>query len=70
MNETIKELALKSGIRFDDWGHAITSHGNAELEKFANAIIKECASMTEAPGYIGRRDLDWKLVFQEHFGIK
>lgn len=43
---------------------------SAYTERLAELIVKELAEITEQPGYSGRRDLDWMIVFKHHFGVK
>lgn len=38
--------------------------------KFAELIIKECGKLLTQPEYIGRSDLDWSMILNEHFGVK
>ena len=40
------------------------------VEHFTALIVAECGKITEQQENIGRRDLDWSLVFKDHFGIK
>lgn len=40
---------------------------HASITKFGNAILQECLDILNKPDNIGRRDLDWNLVFKEHF---
>ncbi len=76
MNEKIKELAIKSGIRFDHWGHAIASHGNAELESFAEMIVGECMKCCSDIAHDcevaqqGGVAIQCREEIKEHFGIK
>ena len=74
MNERIKELSIEAG--FPEWSnHAI----EFELEKFAELIVRECASIIDAiptspqgawsDGYYeGCRDS--AKAIQEHFGFE
>lgn len=55
----------------------VTTHGyeNAEtkwvsLNDFGDLIIKECGRYLMSPEFIGRSDLDWSMVLNEHFGVK
>ena len=65
MNERIQELARQaSGQTF---GHI----RNAYFEKkFAELIVKECGQYLNSPEFIGRSDLDWSMVLNEHFGVE
>ena len=39
-------------------------------EKFAEMIVKEAGAYLMKPEFIGRSDLDWSMVLNEHFGVK
>ena len=67
MNERIKELAEQAR----DWGYAEHSGYTAQLlfeEKFAELIVKECASIVDN---YGRWILYDKLAvkIKQHFGV-
>jgi len=62
MNERILELARQV------WPDPNTSHVNHE--KFAELIVRECGRYLDSPEFIGRRDLDWSIVLNEHFGVE
>ena len=76
MNERIRELAEQSGAT------VLTTHGMedvvdgcyvigpARLEKFAKLIVKEAGEYLMRPEFIGRSDLDWSMVLNEHFGVQ
>lgn len=40
------------------------------LKKFAELIVRECGQYLNSPEFIGRSDLDWAMVLNEHFGVK
>jgi hypothetical protein len=69
VNEKIKQLAKQAGIWFED-AKAVRTHSvsTTTLEKFAELIIKDCASVSnrawnDAGTYPGN------LVLK-HFGVK
>ncbi len=68
MNERIKELAKQAGMWRQHYD--IGEESPAGLEKFAELIVKECGNYLNSPEFIGRRDLDWAMVLNEHFGVK
>ena len=39
-------------------------------EKFAELIVRECGEYLMRPEFIGRSDLDWSMVLNEHFGVE
>ena len=39
-------------------------------EKFAELIVKEAGTLLMSPEFIGRSDLDWSMVLNEHFGVE
>ena len=43
---------------------------DSELEKFAELIVRECGAYLNSPQFIGRSDLDWSMVLNEHFGVE
>jgi hypothetical protein len=67
MNERIKELALQAGFH-----SYITTHKDdvAMFEKFAELLVKEAGALLMSPEFIGRSDLDWSMVLNEHFGVE
>jgi hypothetical protein len=40
------------------------------MEKFAELIVQECGQYLNSPEFIGRSDLDWAMVLNEHFGVE
>jgi hypothetical protein len=69
MNERIKELVKKAGL--DDPMCPIDEWDNPELEKFAELIVRECASIDFYKlAHIGTED-DYNVtqVIKEHFGV-
>ena len=72
MNERIKELAEQAGKDSANF----YSHQYLELvppevlEKFAELIVREAGALLMSPEFIGRSDLDWSMVLNEHFGVE
>ena len=80
MNERIKKLADEAGMTKILNEHA-SEYGNGvfentpypELEKFAELIIKECASFVESSRLVGVFEKEPEKVapyLEEYFGIK
>jgi hypothetical protein len=73
MNERIKALAVEADFALYEDGNFRSDPGqwiNAELEKFAELIIRECANwitMTDSNSDIGEEDAQALL---EYFGVK
>lgn len=73
MNERIKELAFQSAngmLSFDEDGFRLSEK---EVEKFAELIVKECASMVRAYGshkYDFTGDLELDEFMLKHFGVE
>ena len=67
MNEKIRELAVESGFAtgYDRTQTGKWSLSDRELEKFAELIIKECASVSLC---IGSGDNETELL--KHFGVE
>ena len=66
MNERIKELLVKAGIDFGNFESVTIDIDNAE--KFAELIVKECASAVNS-----RDDSDtgfWANIIKQHFGVE
>ena len=78
MKELINNLRLDAGIsqlKDDPRLVVIDREGNVidpliGLEKFAELIVKECGQYLNSPEFIGRSDLDWAMVLNEHFGVE
>jgi hypothetical protein len=68
MNERIKEIAAKAGI----YG-AVDINGNyeneAEVKKFAELIVRECAAHLHRRGVEGFGILEERNL-KEHFGVE
>ena len=48
----------------------ITFDPPQNLEKLVELIVKECGAYLNSPEFIGRSDLDWSMVLNEHFGVE
>lgn len=72
MNERIRELIKQAGYTeahyYSDDGPFVPAEFNKE--KFAELIVRECGSYLNSPEFIGRSDLDWAMVLNEHFGVE
>jgi hypothetical protein len=68
MNERIKQLESRA------WGQVNRTNGLVRTEdfnkKFAELIVRECGQYLNSPEFIGRSDLDWSIVLNEHFGVE
>ena len=62
MNQRIRELAEQAGLNLE--------LQSLKVEKFAELIVKECGAYLNSPEFIGRSDLDWSMVLNEHFGVE
>ena len=62
MNERIRKIAVEQGIPWDDKYHWYVS--NSDLKRFAELIVKECASIAS------REDYDPYECILKHFGIE
>ena len=84
MNERIRELAERAGHYVNEtykppvrskthdkiWEDGHIGWNELFQEKFAELIVEECGRHLMSQEFIGRRDLDWSLVLNEHFDIK
>ncbi len=72
MNERITELidqAQIDDIAYDKWGEAYNTN-RLDPEKFTELLIKEAGAYLMRPEFVGRIDLDWSMVLNEHFGVE
>jgi hypothetical protein len=73
MNERIKQLRDQAAF---DANKGFTVTGSHKIwtdlfsEKFAELIVQECGQYLNSPEFIGRSDLDWAMVLNEHFGVE
>lgn len=72
MNERIKELRRQATLVETYTSHDGSVHEgkSVDLEKFAELIVRECGQYLNSPEFIGRSDLDWAMVLNEHFGVE
>ncbi len=64
MNKRLKEILEQSELQ--PYYDAQEGH----IEKFAELIVRECGNYLMSDEFIGRSDLDWGMVLNEHFGVK
>lgn len=76
MNERIDKLAEQAGAkvhreqtRSGDWID-FSDYTGFDFQKFAELIVKEAGAYLMSPEFIGRNDLDWSMVLNEHFGVE
>lgn len=70
MNERVRELSAEAWRYANNNSDEVMPQLRRFEQQFAKLLIKECAAVTELPEYVGRRDLNWYLVFREYFGVK
>jgi hypothetical protein len=80
MNERILELArVAEQLADDELAHLERVHNRLysftegrEIynKKFAELIVKEAGKYLTRPEFIGRSDLDWSMILNEHFGVE
>ena len=74
MNEHTKLLIMKAGgiiCSTEATGHIDKiDYLHFDAEKFAELLIQECGQYLNSPEFIGRSDLDWAMVLNEHFGVE
>lgn len=68
MNAKINQLIRQSYVTEQSPGGEGYVHFSQE--KFAELIVKEAGALLMSPEFIGRSDLDWSMVLNEHFGVK
>ena len=66
MNKRIPELSDKSGLS----SNLYDEEAFECRDKFAELIVRECGQYLNSPEFIGRSDLDWAMVLNEHFGVE
>ena len=70
MNERIQELALQAGFLYiRDEGIGWAGNHNSSLPKFAEMIVRECASVADQ-NYIHRGSRTCGLAIRLHFGVE
>jgi len=72
MKSQFEKLADQAGLGVSHDGIVLTKNVNAAeaFEKFAELIVKECGNYLQSKEFIGRGDLNWDMVLNEHFNIK
>ena len=63
MNGRILELAEQAGCSIDGMGY-----GEGNIEKFAELIVKECATV-QHKRFCEHGDVSWDILM-EHFGVE
>jgi hypothetical protein len=63
MNERIRELIAEADRKCSE------TRGIYD-EILAELIVRECGQYLNSPEFIGRSDLDWAMVLNEHFGVE
>jgi hypothetical protein len=72
MNERIKELAIESQLVYENDGQLLTNWMTCadlsdELKKFAELIVRECASRCEMSPY---PHPNYSVAIKKHFGVE
>jgi hypothetical protein len=68
MNERIEEFAKDCEILGEkEFAGKVVGFN---YTKFAELIVRECGQYLNSPEFIGRSDLDWAMVLNEHFGVE
>jgi hypothetical protein len=71
MNARIRELAEQAWQYANDNSRdGDNTHGWLYRDKFAELIVKEAGAYLMSPEFIGRSDLDWSMVLNDHFGVE
>jgi len=69
MNEQIKKLAEQAGIYQPDRFDAID--GSNQMKKFAELIVKECASLClDMKTILHPQPHHYAVMIKEHFGVE
>lgn len=74
LNELIKQAdtyAYKMNPEQDSYGRSANPKKFQQDRdaKFAELIVKQAGAYLMSPEFIGRSDLDWSMVLNEHFGL-
>lgn len=71
LNAKLQDLALQAGFIGEGFLNTVigTSQEHA-LKNFAELIIEECGQYLMRNEFIGRSDLDWQMVLNEHFEVE
>ena len=71
MNERIKQLLPKSKkVKVINTYDTAEYYTQEQMEKFAQKLVKQAGAYLMSPEFIGRSDLDWSMVLNEHFGVE
>ena len=77
MNERIEKLSQLAWTKtseavpfYDSTGNISRDFNLKYQQKFAELIVKEAGALLMSPEFIGRSDLDWSMVLNEHFGVE
>lgn len=81
MNNRIKELSRQAVISIRANKNDLPPLEESMIErilelreeydkKFTELIVKECGKLLAQPEFLGRSDLDWSMILNEHFGVK
>jgi len=65
MNKRIKQLYNKAWLKVDP-----SNPQETFTKAFAELIVKEAGEYLMRPEFIGRSDLDWSMILNEHFGVE
>jgi len=61
VNENIRELMLKAGYAAPELA--------GRANKLVELLVRDCGRYLNSPEFVGRSDLDWAMVLNEHFGV-
>ena len=70
MNERLEQLAVQAKELAEQAFREDGVKRFTTMEKFAELIVKEAGAYLMQPEFIGRSDLDWSMVLNEHFGVE
>jgi len=74
MNEKIKELAVQAGAEYygtRNTGEAMFGTLDVDLEKFAELIVQECATVAGGLHHVLPHQAELtSAVIKQHFGVK
>lgn len=77
MNERIEKLSQLAWTKtsetvpfYDSTGNISRDFNLKYQQEFAELIVKEAGEYLMRPEFIGRSDLDWSMVLNEHFGVE
>lgn len=71
MNSQIQKLLPKSKkVKVINTYDTAEYYTQEQMEKFAQKLVKQAGAYLMSPEFIGRSDLDWSMVLDEHFGVE